>query len=226
MSELLSTTSADGVTRITMDDGKVNALSVAMLKELHSAFEAAEAADDIVVLTGREGLLSGGFDLKSIREDADEMLRLGGQISERMLKYPRPIVGACNGNAIAMGSFLLLSCDYRIGCAGDFKLGFNEVAIGLTVPWFGIAIASQRLTKTWFDRCLVTGELLGPEDAQTAGILDEVVEPGDLEAATERAIERMASLNRDAHANTKLRVRKQALEDLREGIEYGSGFDW
>lgn len=226
MSDLLSAESADGVTRIKMDDGKVNALGVPMLSDLHAAFEAAEERDDIVVLSGREGLLSGGFDLKSIAENAEEMLRLGGELAERMLKYPRPVIGSCGGNAIAMGSFLLLSCDYRIGVRGDYKLGFNEVAIGLTVPWFGIAIASQRLTKTWFDRCLVTGELLGPEDAQTAGILDEVVEPDQLGAATEAAVERLKTIHRDAHANSKLRIRKQALEDLREGIEYGSGYDW
>lgn len=226
MSELLQIEAADGVTRITMDDGRVNALSVAMLKELHTALEAAAEVDDIVVITGREQIFSGGFDLKTIKDDADEMLRLGAQLSERMLTHPRPVIAACNGNAIAMGSFMLLSCDFRIGVAGDFKAGFNEVAIGLTVPYFGIAIASQRLTKTYFDRCLVTGQLLNPEESIRAGIFDQVVEPGELDAATDQAVERMAGLNRDAHAATKLRVRAKPLQALREGIDYGSGFDW
>jgi enoyl-CoA hydratase len=135
-----------------------------------------------------------------------------------MLSFPRPVVVACNGNAIAMGGFLLLSADYRVGAQGEFRIGLNEVAIGLTLPFFGIAIARHRLTRPYYDRCTVTGVTLGPEDAREAGFLDELVDPAELAGAARGAATRLAGVNMTAHASTKLRVREQALAGIRDGI--------
>jgi enoyl-CoA hydratase len=147
------------------------------------------------------------------------MLRAGAGLAERLLSFPSPVVAACNGNAIAMAAFILLSCDVRIGVAGDFKIGLNEVAIGLTVPWFGLSVARHRLTRPYFDRCTVTGALLDPEEAVRAGFLDLVVSGDELLATAGEAAARLGSLNRDAHRATKLRVREQALAGVRDGIE-------
>jgi enoyl-CoA hydratase len=135
-----------------------------------------------------------------------------------MLSFPRPVVVACNGNAIAMGGFLLLSGDYRVGARGEFKIGLNEVAIGLTLPFFAIAIARHRLTRPYYDRCAVTGVILDPEEAQTAGFLDELADPADVAARARDAAMRLAGIDMDAHAATKLRVRSEALAGIRDGI--------
>lgn len=163
---------ADGIATITMDDGKVNALSPEMTNEVAGQLERAETDEAVVILTGRATTFSAGFDLRVEAERWPEMLVAGARLAERMLTFPRPIVIACNGNAIAMGGFLLLSADYRIGAEGEFRIGLNEVMIGLTVPWFGIEIARHRLARPYFDRCTITGVLLGPQEARTAGFLD------------------------------------------------------
>lgn len=220
MSDLSTYELSDGIATITMDDGKVNALSTAMLSELAGHFDQAERDEAVVILTGRATTLSAGFDLRCEPDGWPEMLTHGARIAERMLGFPRPVVVACNGNAIAMGAFLLLSGDHRIGVAGEGRIGLNEVAIGLTLPWFAIALARHRLTRPAYDRCAVTGVLLGPEDALAAGFFDELVVTGeDLSAAARAKAGELAGVNMEAHAATKLRVREEALEGVRDGID-------
>jgi enoyl-CoA hydratase len=219
MSALASYGLADGVATITMDDGKVNALSVEMLGQVSAHFDQAEGDGAVVILTGRERTLSAGFDLRTEPDGWPEMLVAGARLAERMLSFPRPVVVACNGNAIAMGGFLLLSGDYRVGARGDFKIGLNEVAIGLTLPFFAIAIARHRLTRPYYDRCAVTGVILDPAEAQTAGFLDELADPADVSTRARELAAQLAGINMEAHAATKLRVRAQALAGIRDGIE-------
>lgn len=202
-----------------MDDGKVNVLSPEMLGELASALDRAEGDEAIVILTGREQTLSAGFDLRTPPERAAEMVGGGARLAERLLSFPNPVIAACNGNAIAMAAFMLLSSDLRIGVRGDFRIGLNEVAIGLTLPWFGISVARHRLTPPYFDRCTVTGAMLDPEEAVVAGFLDRLVDPGELSGAAIEAAAELKELKRDAYRATKLRVREEALAGVRDGIE-------
>lgn len=229
MTDLISYALDDGVATIAMDDGKVNALSSAMLGAVAAALDRAERDDAVVVLTGRATTFSAGFDLRCPPEGWPQMLVDGASLAERMLAFPRPIVAACNGNAIAMGAFLLLSSDHRIGVAGDFSLGLNEVAIGMTVPWFGLALARHRLSRPAYDLCTITGTLLHPAGAQTAGFLDRLVEPGELERAAAETARALRSADQAAHRATKLRVREQVLAGVRDGIERlrsGEPADW
>jgi enoyl-CoA hydratase len=227
MTELLSYALDGKIATITMDDGKVNALSREMQGQLTDALQQAEQDEAIVVLTGREQTFSAGFDLRTPPEGWPEMVEGGARLAERILSFPRPVIAACNGNAIAMAAFVLLSSDYRIGVSGDFRIGLNEVAIGLTLPWFGVEIARHRLTRPYFDRCAITGAVLGPEEAVTAGFLDELVSADELAAAAGRAAEALAGVNLDAHAATKLRVRERVLAGVRDGIErFSDGREW
>jgi enoyl-CoA hydratase len=219
MSTLARYDLADGIATIAMDDGKVNALSVEMLGQVRAHFDQAEADGAVVILTGRERTLSAGFDLRTEPEGWPEMLAAGARLAERMLSFPRPVVVAGNGNAIAMGGFLLLSGDYRVGARGGSKIGLNEVAIGLTLPYFAIAIAHHRLTRPYYDRCAVTGVILDPEEALTAGFFDELVDPSDLATRAREVAAQLAGINMDAHAATKRRVRGEALAGIRDGIE-------
>src|SRR6185312_6831983 len=192
-------------------------------------FDRADADGAIVVLTGRERTFSGGFDLRTPPDGWPEMVGAGARLAEQILAFPHPVVAACNGNAIAMGGFLLLAADIRIGAAGDVRLGLNEVAIGLAVPHFGIALAQHRLTPPYADRCLTTGVLLGPDEACAAGFLDRVVAPERLHDEALAAARALAAIDRAAHAATKLRARERALAGVREGIarvEAGSAGEW
>lgn len=221
---LATTTIEDGVATIAMDDGKANVLSPAMQAELNDAIDAA-AADDAVkalVLTGREGRFSAGFDLAVLQgggEAALGMLKGGFELSYKLLSLPKPVVMACNGHAVAMGVFLLLSGDYAVGTAGAFKIQANEVAIGLTMPLAAVEICRNRLAPAHFNRAVITAEVYDPQGAIAAGFLDEAVDAADLHPAAHAAAQRLAALHAAAFKNTKLRLREPFLAALRKGIE-------
>src|SRR5271157_184488 len=188
MPELVTYRPADLVSTITMDDGKVNVFSIAMLRALHEAFDQAERDGTVVLLSGRPGCFSAGFDLRVFQgpqEDALVMLRLGATLAERILSFPAPVAVACTGHAFPAGAFLLMAADTRIGADGPYKLGLNEVRIGLTLPWFAVVVARHRLTPSHFDHAAVTGSMFDPPGALEAGLLDAVVGPDELDAVTQ-----------------------------------------
>ncbi len=222
MTDLVSYELADRIATITMDDGKVNVFSIPMLKALHAAFDRAESDQAVVILTGRPGYFSAGFDLKVFQQDRDpilEMLTLGARMAERILTFPTPVVAACTGHGYPAGAFLMLASDVRIGIQGPYAIGLNEVRIGLTVPWFAIELARHRLLPAWFDRCVNTSTMCSPDDAVTAGFMDRVVDAGELGAASREAAEELTQLDPTAYVGTKLRVRGRAIKALRAGIE-------
>lgn len=212
----------DSIAKISMDDGKVNVLSRKMLAELNSAFDRAESDRAVVVLTGRGGLFSAGFDLTALRgggEEASAMLREGFELAERMLSFPTPVVIACSGHAIAMAVFLLLSGDFRIGAAGPYKITANEVAIGLAMPQAAVEICRQRVPSTHFNRVVALAEVFSPEEAVGAGLLDRTAPESDLGDAAAAMAAQLGKLDMQAHTASKLRVREGALKALRTAIE-------
>ena len=222
MSELAHYRLDGPVATIAIDDGKVNAFSVPMLRALHAAFDRAERDRAVVLLQGRAGCFSAGFDRRVFGEGLEavlKMLTLGATLAERVLCSPLPVVVACSGHAIAAGAFLPLAADLRIGADGPFQIGLNEVRIGLTVPSFAIELARQRLSPAHFDAAVVNARMYAPRDAVAAGFLDRVVAPGELEQAGLDAAAELAALDMAAHAATKLRARADALSRLRAAIE-------
>jgi len=211
-----------GVAIITMDDGKANALSPRMQSEIHRALDRAEADGAIVCLTGRDGVFSGGFDLSILLAggaDALDMVRGGFELAERLLGFPRPVVIACSGHAVAMGAFLLLSVDYRIGTAGSYRITANEVAIGVTLPRAAIEICRQRLHPGAFTRATLLAEVFSPDDAVTAGFLDRVVSASELRSAARDVAAALIKLDGNAHVASKQRTRESFLRSLRAAIE-------
>lgn len=223
MGELTKYQANKGVATITMDDGKVNVLSLAMLGEINAALDRVVADKAAVVLAGREGRFSGGFDLGVFRtgEPADgiKMLREGFTLAERLLSFPTPVVVACTGHAIAMGAFLLLSADYRIGAAGAFKIQANETAIGMALPTAAYVITHQRLTRNHSHRALALAEVYAPDEAVAAGWLDGVVGSSDVVPVAQAKAEELMALNMGAHAANKLKGRAETLKALRAAID-------
>ncbi|MDX1452782.1 MAG: crotonase/enoyl-CoA hydratase family protein [Oleiphilaceae bacterium] len=222
MSELLGVNIEDGIATLTLNNGKVNAFSHEMIAAVNAGLDEAEAAGAVVIITGQPGIFSGGYDLKTMQaspEAAMALVKEGSTLTRRILSFPQPVVAACNGHAIAKGVFVLLCCDHRIGVSGDFKLGLNEVAIGIPMHHAGIAMARHRMPKPFFNRSVITAEMFDPDTAIAAGILDRVVPPEALMATARKVAEAMKGLNRDAYLKTKLKVRKDYLEHLDWAIE-------
>jgi enoyl-CoA hydratase len=210
------------VGHIAMDDGKVNVLSPSMLAELGGAMDQAERDEAAVVLTGKPGLFSAGFDLGVLKgggEDALAMLKDGFLLGERILSFPYPVVVACSGHAVAMALFLVLCADYRIGVTGEARLTANEVAIGLPMPRAAIEICRQRLTPAAFTRVVILAEPFSGEQAVAAGLLDALVDPSALDGRADEVATALRGLDMAAHRSTKLRARAKVLEALHAAIE-------
>jgi enoyl-CoA hydratase len=222
MATLVSYSLQDSIAHIAMDDGKANVLSPNMLFELNTAFDRAENDDVVVVLSGRSGLFSGGFDLNVMRADAGQassMMNEGFSLAERILGFRSPVVVACTGHAVAMGAFLALSGDFRIGIDGPYRIIANEAAIGMTLPHGIVEICRQRLTPSHLSRVLALAEPFSSHAAVAAGFFDTVVAENDLlSAAHEKALE-LHQLHRASYFQTKMRIRSNALAAIRAGFD-------
>jgi enoyl-CoA hydratase len=228
--DLVQVSLRDDVAVITMDDGKANALSTAMLESLDDAFAAAERDAKAIVLSGRPGRFCAGFDLSVMGQGGDAMRELvgaGAELCLRLLEYPKPIVVACTGHALAAGILLVTVCDFRIGARGPFKLGLNEVAIGLPLPHFAREIARERVSKRHLDRAAVHAEIYDPEGAVDAGYLDVLADAEALETVAGEHAVRLSRLDARAFAHTKRALHADAVSRIRDGLarERGSAPD-
>ncbi len=213
----------ESIAVITMDDGKVNVIGPAMQQALNEAIDNADR-DDVgaLVIAGNHRDFSGGFDLKVLTsgeaQPAIDMLRGGFELSYRLLSYPKPVVMACTGHAIAMGAFLLSSGDHRIA-AHAYNIQANEVAIGMTIPYAALEIMKLRLTRSAYQQAAGLAKTFFGETALAAGFIDEMAMPEMVVSRAEEAAREFAGLHQHAHAATKLRARAESLKAIRAGID-------
>ncbi len=224
MTELVTSRTEGDVSVIRFDDGKANALSFEMLDGINAALDAAEVNSKAVVLIGREGKFSAGFDLTVMTgNDVDAVRRLllaGATLGLRIFMSPVPVVLGVTGHALAQGGIIATCADYRVGADGPYKLGLNEVAIGMPMPRFGAELCRNRLTKKWFTRCVQHAELLNPTNALEANFLDEVVELDTVESrAIEVAAHLAATVVPSAFRGTRKNLRGALAEQIRVDLE-------
>ena len=221
MSELITYHLEDGIATLTLNNGKVNAISPDVIAAFNAALDQAVQDRAVVIITGQPGILSGGYDLKVMTSGPKEAVSLvtaGSTLARRMLAHPFPIIVACPGHAVAKGAFLLLSADYRIGVEGPFSIGLNEVQIGMTMHHAGIELARDRLRRSAFHRSVINAEMFDPASAVDAGFLDKVVTIEQLQDAALAAARQLKKINMNAHKHTKLKVRKALLDALDDAI--------
>ncbi len=180
-----------------------------------------------VLLVGRPGRFSAGFDMNVMGGGPEEMTRLvseGCKLLARMLTHPRPIVAACTGHALAAGAMLLLASDYRVGASVEAKIGLNEVAIGLTPPIFLVELATLRLSKRHLQRALIHAEIYSPSTAVDAGFLDCVTDTEKLIEVAKMHATRLAPLPTEAFSAAKLRAHGEVARRMVEGLatDFGS----
>ena len=222
MTDLVTLKIDETVAEITMDDGKANVLSHTMFDQLNEAFDVAEKEKTIVILRGRDGLFSGGFDLKELSKGPREALELtsrGSRFARRILSFSTPVIGLSTGHCIAMGAFLMLACDYRVGVQGQFKIGLNETLIGMTMHDFGIELARYRIPLNYFSRSVINAELYTPSNAIEAGFYDAVIKVESMETNISEITQNFKNLNMSAFVGTKIKSRRSLLETLDECIE-------
>lgn len=217
----------DGVALLALDDGKRNALSPAMFDAIYAALARAEREATAVVLSGREGIFSAGFDLKVMKAGGlptIRMLRAGYLLTARLMEFPRPVVTACTGHCFAMGVFMMLSTDHIVGSRGDFRISANEVALGLTMPRVAATALRQRLPPSEYQRAVNLSASYEPEAAMAAGFFDELAAPDEVVAAAMARAREYADLDPRAHAATKRRIRRHAIASVKRDV-YRDLFD-
>ena len=211
----------DAVAVLHLDDGKANAVSHDLISFVSESLDRAAEEAGAVVLHGRAGVLSAGFDLKEMAkgpEAAAALVGRGGEFFLRLFSLSQPLVIACTGHAIAAGGFMLLSADNRIGAAGDFKIGLNETAIGMTIPVFGRELAKARLATRHVTKAYVQAHLYDPDGAAAAGFLDKVLPPEQVLDGAVAEAGALAELPAENYAGNKREIRAPFIATIEESL--------
>jgi enoyl-CoA hydratase len=221
MSEPLTYSLEDSLAIVRMDDGKANALSVAMIDALLGALDRAEREAKAIVLAGRDERFCAGFDLRVMMsgpEHATALLTRGSELLMRLYEAKLPLVIACTGHALAGGALVVLTGDVRIAAQGVFKIGLNEVSIGLPVPVLAMELARDRLTRSELHRATLLAQIYAPDDALRAGYVDEVVPADQLLARAKAEAARLGALPASAYRATKARLRQATITYIRSSL--------
>ena len=216
-------TQHDDVSIITLDDGKANVFSANMSNTINALLD--EVPDDkgSLLFTGRPGLFSAGFDLKTISggdpKAALEMTTAGFKLLSRIYSFPRPVVAASSGHAIALGAFLLCCADYRLGAAGNFIVQANETRNGMAIPTPILEISKSRILKNHWYRAILNAEAYPISDSVDAGYIDEVVEPDELMPKSLEVAKDLATLSHPHYKLTKDLDQQAVLKRINDSIE-------
>ena len=207
---------------VTMDDGKANALSDPMMTGLDQALTRAESEATAVVLLGRADRFCAGFDLKVMMSGPDAaraLVRTGARLLMRLYGFPLPLVAACTGHALAGGALVLLTADHRVGAAGPFRIGLNEVSIGMPVPVLAMELARSRLAPTELSAATLQARIYEPDGAARVGFLDEVAPADALVGRAVQVASGLGMLSRAAYQGTKQRLRGATIRHILDTLD-------
>jgi len=223
MTELATLESNGDVSIITLDDGKVNVFSPDMIEQLNIILDKVPEDKGAILIQGKEGMFSAGFDLKVMQggdtEAMSKMAAGGFKLLARVYSFPRPVVVACSGHAIALGAFLLCCADYRVGAKGEYIVQANEVRNNMSIPTPILEISKSRISKAHWYRAILNAEAYNIEDSIEAGYLDEVVEATNLSNRAMEVANDLATLDHPHYKMTKELDQKATLDKVLSSIQ-------
>lgn len=213
----------DGLARIALDDGKMNAVNLAALQDLAEVMDEVEAKAEALLWVGRPGSFCAGFDMADMLGGDPAVARDlglgGGRIARRIFGFGGPTVAVCTGHAFTVGLLWLLASDTRVGEAGAFKLSMTEVKLGVPLAGWPLPLLRARISPTELQAVAIQSKVFAPDDAAIrAGLLDEVVEAGQGEKRALEWLERLRTLPAEAYATTKRALRQEALAEMEAGL--------
>ena len=208
MSEKIATLKKDeDISILTLNDGKANVFSAEMSKQVNECLDQVETEKGCLIITGKEGMFSAGLDLKTIQSgDLDKIMEMSTnafKLLARIFSFPRPVIAACTGHGIALGTFLLCCCDYRIGVKGDFMLGANEMRTNMVIPIPILELIKFRVNNSHKYRAVLGAEMYTLEQAIEAGLIDEVVDPKDIMKAAKEKAKDLQTMGHPSYSITK-----------------------
>jgi|TARA_Y200000002_G_C22621317_1_gene638305 enoyl-CoA hydratase len=224
MSEKIATfKKEEDISIITLDDGKANVFSSEMSQQVNDCLDQVETEKGCLIITGKEGMFSAGLDLKTIQSgDMEKILDMSSsafKLLARIFSFPRPVIAACSGHGIALGTFLICCCDYRIGIKGDFMLGANEMRTNMVIPTPILELIKFRVNNSHKYRAVLGAEMYTLEKAKEAGLMDDVVNPEDLmQAAMEKAKD-LATMGHPSYTLTKELFIAEPMSKINEAMK-------
>ena len=229
MSENIATLKKEeDISILTLDDGKANVFSAEMSKQVNDCLDQVETEKGCLIITGKEGMFSAGLDLKTIQSgDVDKIMEMSTnafKLLARIFSFPRPVIAACSGHGIALGTFLLCCCDYRIGVKGDFMLGANEMRTNMAIPTPILELIKFRVNNSHKYRAVLGAEMYTLEQAIHAGLIDEVVNQEDLMQAAKEKAKDLQTMGHPSYSITKELFIAAPMSKINEAMkEYTSG---
>jgi len=213
----------DEISIITLDDGKANVFSEEMTQAINDCLDKVPTDSGSLIITGRPGMFSAGFDLKVIASgDVPKIKKMslsGFKLLSRIFSFPRPVVAACSGHGIALGTFLLCCCDYRIGIKGEFLLGANEMKTNMVIPTPILELIKFRISPSHKYRSILGAEMYQLDKAIDAGLMDQVEEAEALmDAAIEKAKD-LATMGNPSYTLTKALFIKDVADRIDSAIK-------
>ncbi len=223
MAEKLATLNKDGnISTITLDDGKANVFSSKMSQDINQCLDEVATEEGCLIITGKEGMFSAGLDLKTIQSgDADKIIEMSTaafKLLARIFSFPRPVIAACSGHGIALGTFLLCCCDYRVGVKGDFMIGANEMRTNMVIPDPILELIKFRVAQSHKYRAILGAEMYSIDKALEAGLLDEIVSPDDLAKTVNEKAKDLATMGHPSYTMTKELFIAEPLKKINQAI--------
>ena len=223
MAEKLATLNKDGnISTITLDDGKANVFSSKMSQDINQCLDEVATEEGCLIITGKEGMFSAGLDLKTIQSgDTDKIIEMSTaafKLLARIFSFPRPVIAACSGHGIALGTFLLCCCDYRVGVKGDFMIGANEMRTNMVIPDPILELIKFRVAQSHKYRAILGAEMYSIDKALEAGLLDEIVSPDDLAKTINEKAKDLATMGHPSYTMTKELFIAEPLKKINQAI--------
>ena len=212
----------NNISIITLDDGKANVFSPKMIQDVNDCLDQVPTQNGALIITGRDGMFSAGFDLKIISAGEmsaiTEMTTNGFKLLSRIFSFPRPVLGACSGHGIALGTFLLCCCDYRVGVKGDFMIGANEMRTNMVIPIPILELINHRVSSSHKYRAILGAEMYSIENGIGAGLIDEVVDAENLMETAMLKAKDLATMGHPSYTLTKELLIREPLKKINNAI--------
>ena len=224
MTDSIATLSKENdISIIKLDDGKANAFSYDMLSQVNDLLKKVPRDSGALVITGREGLFSGGFDLKTLAtgdmEKITKMVQLGYRLLLELFSFDRPIVAAVSGHSIALGLFVTCSADYRIAIDGKYVCQANEVRNNMDIPTQIMEIIRARVNKKYFYSAVYHSDAYSVQDSIEVGYIDEVVSEDQFMKRVMEKAKELATLPHPFYANTKKTAQDDVIQKIADAID-------
>jgi len=212
---MLERTSNGGILTLRLAHGKASAMDLELCQRLRTELESVAGSDDVraVVLTGSGSIFSAGVDLpRMITSGGDYVQRFVEALEEvlrTLFTFPRPIVAAVNGHAIAGGAIMAFACDYRLMSGG--RIGVPELLVGVPFPPLALEIVRFAIPQQHLQSMIYMGKTIEAEAARAAGIIDEVLPADQLLPRASAIASQFAAISPEAFALTKQQLREPFL---------------